>query len=698
MSLVLLTLFMVLIFSSTLAQDTTVSASVTTDNIPTLVGPDGKTLYTFAPDQGGGVSTCYDTCEEEWPPLIIDEGAQPSAGEGVPGQLGTTTREDDSIQVTYNGWPLYFFYEDEAPGDANGQGMEDIWFAANPATVMLGGNDGIGDFLVGAGGKTLYVFLEDEISDEGSQSRCFDECTVQWPPVVLDTGVEPTAGAGLTGELGTTERNDGTRQVTYNGWPLYFFYEDEEPGDANGNASKDVWYVALPEEYSEEDMSVGVQLVAEGLTAPVALMSANDGTGRLFIADQAGMIRILSPEGELIEQPFLDLSAQLVPFMEDYDERGLLGLAFHPDYAVNGRFFVYYTAPLEPDGPEGWDHSNIVAEVNVSPDDPNVADLNSLKVILRIDQPQFNHDAGQITFGPDGFLYIPIGDGGGGNDVDLGHTPDIGNAQDTTNLHGSILRIDVNGDAPYAIPPDNPFVGDDGVADEIWAYGLRNPFRIAFDTGGNNELYVADAGQELYEEVSIVTAGGNYGWNIKEGVHCFDPDNPEQPPAQCADTGANGEPLIDPIIEYDHSKGVVVVGGAVYRGAGIPELGGQYIFGSYALDGDEPSGLLFVATPSEEGGLWEMRELYVTGANEEEQLGAFLLSFGVDEAGEMYVLTSRNTAPSGDTGQVWKLVSAEGGATEGSTESGGGSESGGTSSGTTSSGASEPEPTQAYGG
>src|SRR5215216_4178640 len=218
-------------------------------------------------------------------------------------------------------------------------------------------------------------------------------------------------------------------------------------------------------------------MVADGLTAPFDLVSANDGTGRLFIVDQAGMIRILSPEGDLMPDPFLDLSGLIVPLKQDYDERGVLGLAFHPDFANNGRVFVYYTAPLRAEAPADWDHTNVVAEVSVSPDNPNVADLGTLKTVLQIDQPQFNHDSGHITFGPDGFLYFPIGDGGGANDTDMGHTPDLGNGQDTTNLHGSILRIDVNGDpGTYAIPPDNPFAGQDGMAQEIYAYGFRNPF------------------------------------------------------------------------------------------------------------------------------------------------------------------------------------------------------------------------------
>lgn len=406
----------------------------------------------------------------------------------------------------------------------------------------------------------------------------------------------------------------------------------------------------------EESHTVGLELVVEGLTSPVVLTSAGDDSGRLFIVDQAGTIRILDEQGQLLEQAFLDLTTQMVPLMPDYDERGVLGLAFHPDYANNGRFFVYYTGPLMDDAPAGWDHSNIVAEFTVSADDPNLADLGTQRIILRINQPQFNHDAGQITFGPDGYLYVPIGDGGGGNDTDVGHTPEIGNAQDLSNLHGSILRLDVDGDFPYVIPSDNPFVGDDGMADEIYAYGLRNPFGLFFDTGGNNELYVADAGQELYEEIDVITAGGNYGWNIKEGLHCFDPDNPEQAPESCETTGANGEALIDPIIEYGHDKGIVVVGGIVYRGSAIPDLEGHLIFGSYAESFDSSEGLLFTAEGS--GEMWTMSDLQVAG-NEGNGIGAYLLSLGRDDAGEIYLLTTQNFGPTGETGKVWRMVPSD---------------------------------------
>jgi glucose/arabinose dehydrogenase len=421
--------------------------------------------------------------------------------------------------------------------------------------------------------------------------------------------------------------------------------------------------VATPEEPTPSPVpepSVGLELVAEGLTSPLALMPSGDGSGRLFILDQIGQIWVMTAAGELADEPFLDIRDRLVVLATDYDERGLLGMAFHPDYAENGRFYVYYSAPLREAAPDDWDHTSHLSEFLVSEDDPDVADLDSERIILQVDQPQSNHDGGQITFGPDGYLYIPLGDGGGANDVGTGHTPELGNAQDTTNLLGSILRIDVDGGDPYGIPDDNPFSGEQG-REEIYAYGFRNPYRIAFDAGGDRQLFVGDAGQNLWEEVDIVTLGGNYGWHIKEGTHCFDPQTPNTSPAECPDHGPRDEPLIDPIIEYQNANapgglGVVVVGGLVYRGRAMPDLQGHYIFGDWSTDWGRPAGVLFVARPPETPGeLWAFEELSVH-SHENGRLGSFLLSFGQDADQELYVLTSDTAGPAGHTGQVYKMV------------------------------------------
>lgn len=408
--------------------------------------------------------------------------------------------------------------------------------------------------------------------------------------------------------------------------------------------------------------TVGLERIVEGLTSPVLLREALDDSGRLFIVDQVGVIRILTPDGDLLETPFLDLQDQIVDLMPAFDERGLLGLAFHPEYATNGRFFVYYSAPLRDGAPQEYNHTSHVSQLTVSETDENVADPSSERILLQVDQPQFNHDAGTLAFGPDGFLYISLGDGGGANDVGEGHPP-LGNGQDSSTLLGSILRIDVDQGDPFAIPEDNPYVGMDG-RDEIFARGFRNPFRMSFDQGGDRSLFVGDAGQDLWEEVSIVTLGGNYGWNIREGTHCFDPENPTEPPDTCPEEGPEGKPLIDPIIEYRNANapggiGLVVIGGFVYRGSNIPELEGTYVFGDYSAAPSEPMGKLFAATrPADGEGLWDMRELSIAGRMDG-ALGAFLLGFGQDNSGEIYVLLSQQPGPTGTTGEVYRVVAPD---------------------------------------
>jgi glucose/arabinose dehydrogenase len=420
--------------------------------------------------------------------------------------------------------------------------------------------------------------------------------------------------------------------------------------------------VAAQEELrAPQGPEVGLELLAEDLTSPIFLTESPDDSGRLFVVDQAGQVRILSREGELAEEPFLDVSDRIVELMESYDERGLLGLAFHPDFAANGRVFAYYSAPLREEAPDDWNHTGRIVEYAVSEDDPDQVDLDSERVIMEIDKPQANHNGGHITFGPDGFLYIPMGDGGRANDVGIGHSPQ-GNAQDVTNILGSILRIDVDGTEPYGIPPDNPLVGRANAQPEIFAYGFRNPYHISFDQGGSRELFAGDAGQDRFEEVSIVTAGGNYGWRVKEGTHCFDPERPVEPPASCPSTGAAGEPLVDPVIEYGRLEilGSTVVGGYVYRGSEISELDGAYVFGDYSRNRLEPEGTLFMAERSESG-LWPLREIRPFLAEEDidGELNHFVLGFGQDNDGEMYLLAKTAGGPEGETGKVFRLVAPD---------------------------------------
>jgi len=415
----------------------------------------------------------------------------------------------------------------------------------------------------------------------------------------------------------------------------------------------------------DDERSVALELVAQGLTSPVALMEAPGGGGRLFVVDQAGLIRVIAPDGTLQSEPFLDVRGRMVTLNGSYDERGLLGLAFHPQYASNGRFYVYYSAPLRAGAPDGFNHTSRIAEFRVSAD-PDRADAGSERIVLQIDKPQSNHNGGSIAFSPeDGYLYISIGDGGGANDSPAGHVDDWyeanagGNGQDITeNLMGSILRIDVDGDTPYGVPSDNPFVSGPGL-DEIYAYGFRNPYRISFDIGGVNGLLVSDAGQGMWEEVSRVARGGNYGWNVKEGTHCFDAEDNRSTPATCpTEDPTTGIPLTDPVIEYPHLSngglGLVVVGGYVYRGTALRHLRGRYVFGDWSRAFASPDGSLFVATPRGSGP-WQLQELAVAG-DADGRLGHYLLGFGQDADGEVYVLATSMAGPSGSTGRVYRLA------------------------------------------
>ncbi len=415
-------------------------------------------------------------------------------------------------------------------------------------------------------------------------------------------------------------------------------------------------------------IAIGLKLIAEGLTAPVDLLPDPDGSGRMFVVDQIGLVRIINPDGTLAPQPFLDIRDRMVHLSGGYDERGLLGLAFDPNYARNGRFFVYYSAPPRS---SAFNNTSHISEFQVSPTDPNLADPGSERIILQVDEPQANHNGGTLLFGPDdGYLYISLGDGGGGDDIGAGHVSDWyavnegGNGQDIThNLLGSILRIDVNSGDPYGIPLDNPFVGTAALP-EIYAYGFRNPYRMSFDMGPGHRLFTVDAGQDLWEEIDIVTKGGNYGWNVKEGTHCFSTAHPDESLPQCPDrvTGGldTGKPFTDPVIEFPNASqkgglGLAVVAGNVYRGKALPQLQGQYIFGTWSMSFGEPSGRLFAARPVDHG-LWPITELVTPKEAIGTGIGHFILGVSQDQSGGTYVLTSDSSGPQGNTGKVWKIV------------------------------------------
>lgn len=408
-------------------------------------------------------------------------------------------------------------------------------------------------------------------------------------------------------------------------------------------------------------------LIADNMVSPIGLVAVPDESRRLFVIDQIGKIWIIDGSGSKLEVPFIDISSKMISLNSGYDERGLLGLAFHPDYASNGRVFLHYNAPPAAGGPEAgelWNNLTRISEFTVSATNPNTVDISSEKIILQVNQPQGNHQGGTIAFGPDDYLYIALGDGGGAHDVGPGHLEDWyevnegGNGQNIEeSLLGNILRIDINNGNPYSIPTDNPFVGQLGL-DAIYAYGFRNPFRFSFDMGGTRELFVGDAGQNLWEEVSRVENGGNYGWNVKEGTHCFDAANPEVVLGSCPDIDIYGNPLIDPVIEMNNwanpagGKATTIIGGNIYRGNLIPEYQGQYIFGTFSQNFETPNGELFIANPAASG-LWTFSEIELQSSPND--IGFYLKGFGQDLAGEIYIAVSSNLGPSGNSGKIFKL-------------------------------------------
>ena len=353
-------------------------------------------------------------------------------------------------------------------------------------------------------------------------------------------------------------------------------------------------------------VAIGLEPIVSGLERPLFVTHAGDGSGRLFVVEQPGAIRIVRA-GRLLPRPFLDLSAEIDT---SGGERGLLGLAFAPDYAASGRFFVAHTAP----GPKVT-----IARYRVS-SDPDRADPASRSIVLAMKDPAGNHNGGMLAFGPDGFLYHGTGDGGSAGDP-------WNNAQDTDSPLGKILRLDVRVE-PYAIPPDNPFARGGG-APEVWAYGLRNPWRFSFDRA-TGELWIGDVGQNAWEEVNVEDprrgGGRNYGWKTMEGLHCFSPR-----------TGCDPEGLQLPVHEYGHDLGCSVTGGYVYRGQAIPELAGRYLFSDYCR-----------------GTIWSLER----GADGRAAVETLLesrvqvSSFGEDEAGELYLCDHGN-------GAVFRIVAAE---------------------------------------
>ena len=369
-------------------------------------------------------------------------------------------------------------------------------------------------------------------------------------------------------------------------------------------------------------VTIKAEPVVTGLSSPVDITHAGDGSGRLFIVLQGGRIVIFDGV-QILSPPFLDITS----LVSSGGERGLLGAAFHPNYVGNGFFYVSYTDTTG---------ASVIARYSVSLD-PNRADPTSGVIILTIPQPFSNHNGGQLHFGPDGYLYIGVRDGGSGGDPQK-------NGQDLGTLLGKILRIDVDSGLPFTVPPDNPFVGIIGARDEIWSFGLRNPWRFSFDrlTG---DMFIGDVGQNSWEEVnfqpSTSTGGENYGWRLMEGKSCFNPT-----------TNCNNGTLTLPILVYNHSVGCSVTGGYRYRGSKNPNLNGLYLYGDFC------TGLIWGAQEDGPGG-WNTTVLLDTNFS--------ISTFGEDESGEIYFAHLSAT-----NGAIYKVVQSTTSNNSASASSGGG--------------------------
>jgi glucose/arabinose dehydrogenase len=409
-----------------------------------------------------------------------------------------------------------------------------------------------------------------------------------------------------------------------------------DDGDGPGNGS--------PTPTDGPSLELATETIASGFTSPVDVVSLDD---RFLVADQPGELVLVDGDDR---STALDVRDRTVD-VGGYDERGLLGVATHPDVESNGRCFVRYSAPPRDGTPDGYSHTFVLSEFRIEPGSGAV-DRASERPILEIPQPQSNHNAGDVAFGPDGYLYVPVGDGGRAGDQGPGHVQDWyegvggGNGQDVTeNLLGSLLRIDVDGtdgDRPYGIPSDNPLVGEPGL-DEHYAWGLRNPWRLSF--GPEGRCLAADVGQDRFEEVNLIERGGNYGWNVREGTACYGA-------SECPTVTDDGERLRPPVVQYGREgpvSGIAVVGGHLYRGSALPALRDRYVFGDW-----QAGGRLFVATEADSG-LWSTGTLPVTG----EDAVSLLLTFGEDPDGELLLGTTREAGVRGSTGTIERLVPGE---------------------------------------
>ena len=452
------------------------------------------------------------------------------------------------------------------------------------------------------------------------------------------------------------------------------------------------WFSVAAQAQIPKGLAITLEEVATGLTAPnwgTTVPGCPELADRLVVTDQNGILWAVDTlTGDKVV--LLDVSDSLVPLgisgPGSIDERGLLGVALHPEFAENGLLYTYTSEPVEGEADFSTmpaeieaNHQSLVREWQV-PDPCNaesVVDPESSRAVLRVDKPQFNNNAGAVAFGPDGMLYVAFGDGGNADDQGDGHV-DGGNGQSTEVILGKIIRIDPQGtnsaNGEYGIPEDNPFVGMEGYLPEIYAYGFRNPFRFSFDSEpaveeGDEEvvdeevvatapMYIGDVGQHDLEEIDLGVAGGNFGWNRKEGTFCFDPqgegDGDEEAgfAYECLPED-DVEGLIDPIAEYDHTEGIAIVGGFVNRGLAIPPLHGKYVFGDFLLPDIESGRLFYLAAG--EGDEKEIREFDL---GEEAVLGMSVLGFGQDTSGEIYVMANTTGTPDGETGVILRIAPA----------------------------------------
>lgn len=374
----------------------------------------------------------------------------------------------------------------------------------------------------------------------------------------------------------------------------------------------------INENSNQTPITLKVQQLADNLQAPTDITFP--GNGDIWLTEQTGKIRVIK-NGKVSDLTLLDLRNKLIKINGGYDERGLLGIALHPKFKSNKKFYVFYSRPST----KKSDHTGVLAEYKFS--GSSQINPNSGRIILTIEEPDQNHNGGGIHFGPDGYLYVSLGDGGGQGDKH----GEFGNGQKMDTWLGKILRIDINTRSGYVVPKSNPFVGRKNIKPEIWAYGFRNPYRFSFDKA-TRQLFAGDVGQDLWEEVDIIKKGANYGWRLMEGTHCYNPA-----------TGCNTKGITMPITEYSHREGISVIGGYVYNGQQLPVLKSKYIFADWV-------GKVFYLKKA--GVKWERGKVILQNFSDNIKITAF----GEDPAGELYILTNKDNGPGSIKGSVYKIV------------------------------------------